>query len=97
MKSKGIIEAFTMGPPHTNTIVITAQIESGFFAGYDLFPFRRSPIPLGVTPHSTEASVGGCVNAGTSIGRRDTRCLSALQLETVREETGDCSEEAACD
>ncbi|GFU36866.1 hypothetical protein TNCV_3580741 [Trichonephila clavipes] len=30
MSTKGRIKAFTTGSPHTNTFVITAEIESGF-------------------------------------------------------------------
>ncbi|GFS96601.1 hypothetical protein TNCV_3943911 [Trichonephila clavipes] len=33
------IEAFTTCPPHTHTIVITAQVESSFVAEDDLVPF----------------------------------------------------------
>ncbi|GFU71823.1 uncharacterized protein TNCV_2033641 [Trichonephila clavipes] len=56
-KSKGRIEAFTTGSPHTNTIIITAEIESGFVAKDDLVPFRCSPVSC-ATPLQTEASMG---------------------------------------
>ncbi|GFW06637.1 hypothetical protein TNCV_2189701 [Trichonephila clavipes] len=39
---EGGIETFTVGPPHTYTIVLTAQIESGFVAEDDLIPFSYS-------------------------------------------------------
>ncbi|GFW68349.1 uncharacterized protein TNCV_2263381 [Trichonephila clavipes] len=59
-----------MGFPHTNTTVITAEIESGFVAkddlvpflesGFvtkdDLVPFRCSPVSSCVAPLQTEAS-----------------------------------------
>ncbi|GFT74026.1 hypothetical protein TNCV_3707621 [Trichonephila clavipes] len=48
------IEAFTTGPPDTNAIIITAEIESRFD---DLVLFRCSPIPSCVTPLQTVASV----------------------------------------
>ncbi|GFW04125.1 uncharacterized protein TNCV_2668901 [Trichonephila clavipes] len=39
-----MIEAFTTGSPHTNTITITAKIESGFVAKDNLVPFHYSPV-----------------------------------------------------
>ncbi|GFX73960.1 uncharacterized protein TNCV_2954451, partial [Trichonephila clavipes] len=45
--------------PHTNTIVITAEIESGFVAKDDLVPFRCSPVSSCAAPLQTEASMGG--------------------------------------
>ncbi|GFW54325.1 uncharacterized protein TNCV_3702861 [Trichonephila clavipes] len=42
-KAKAGLRGIT-GFPHTNTIVITAAIESGFVAKDDLVPFRCSPI-----------------------------------------------------
>ncbi|GFX00169.1 hypothetical protein TNCV_296581 [Trichonephila clavipes] len=46
-----------MGTPLTNTIVITAQIESGFVAKDDLAPFHFSPVSSCVAPLQTEASM----------------------------------------
>ncbi|GFV59719.1 hypothetical protein TNCV_1907901 [Trichonephila clavipes] len=60
LKIKGRIEAFRTGSPHTNTIVITSEIESGFVAKDDLVPFRCSLVSLCVAPLQTEASMGGC-------------------------------------
>ncbi|GFU88549.1 uncharacterized protein TNCV_4442261 [Trichonephila clavipes] len=53
-KSKGRIETFTPGSPHTNTIVITTEIESGFVAKDDLVPFRCCPVSSCVAPLQTE-------------------------------------------
>ncbi|GFV12991.1 hypothetical protein TNCV_3175261 [Trichonephila clavipes] len=53
------IEAFTTGPPHTNTIVITAEIESGLVAKDDLIPFCCSLVSSCVAPLQTEASMSG--------------------------------------
>ncbi|GFX00046.1 uncharacterized protein TNCV_3080421 [Trichonephila clavipes] len=49
----GEIEAFTDGSPHTKTIVIIAEIESGFVSKDNLVPFRCSPSFLirGTTPN----------------------------------------------
>ncbi|GFX81241.1 hypothetical protein TNCV_1828781 [Trichonephila clavipes] len=60
-KAKNRIEAFTMRFSHTNTIVITAEIESGFFfdAKDDLVPFCCSPVSSCVALLQTEASMGG--------------------------------------
>ncbi|GFV30344.1 uncharacterized protein TNCV_98191 [Trichonephila clavipes] len=52
------IEAFTTGSPHTNTIVITAEIKYGFVAKYELVSFRCNPVSSCVEPFQTEASMG---------------------------------------
>ncbi|GFX51628.1 hypothetical protein TNCV_5013321 [Trichonephila clavipes] len=44
-KVKAELSRSTSGPPHTNTIVLTSQIECRFVAEGDLIPFRCSPIP----------------------------------------------------
>ncbi|GFV83259.1 hypothetical protein TNCV_1899851 [Trichonephila clavipes] len=46
--------------PHTNTIVITVDIESGFVAKDKLVPFHCSPVSSYTAPLQTEASMGGC-------------------------------------
>ncbi|GFT79020.1 hypothetical protein TNCV_3093981 [Trichonephila clavipes] len=56
---KGRIEAFTTGSAHTNTIVITAEITSGFVAKDDLVAFRCSSVSLCAAPLQTEALMGG--------------------------------------
>ncbi|GFU88679.1 hypothetical protein TNCV_4443561 [Trichonephila clavipes] len=53
------IEAFTTGSPHTNTIVITAEIESGFVAKDDLLRFCCSPVSSCAAPLQTKASMAG--------------------------------------
>ncbi|GFV50824.1 hypothetical protein TNCV_4237791 [Trichonephila clavipes] len=58
-ENKGWIEAFPTGPPHTNTIAITAEIESGFVAKDDLVPFHCSTVSSWVAPLQTDASIGG--------------------------------------
>ncbi|GFY19597.1 uncharacterized protein TNCV_4647691 [Trichonephila clavipes] len=58
-KVKGRIEAFTTGPPHTNTIVFTAEIESGFVAKDDLIPFQCSTVSSCAAPLRTITSMGG--------------------------------------
>ncbi|GFV41204.1 hypothetical protein TNCV_2979581 [Trichonephila clavipes] len=57
-----------MGPPHTNTIVLTAQIESKFITEDDLVPFRCSPIPLCATPLQTEAPGSGVLLSAHVMG-----------------------------
>ncbi|GFY05398.1 uncharacterized protein TNCV_960941 [Trichonephila clavipes] len=57
--SKGGIEALTTGSPHTNTIVTTADIESGFVAKDDLVPFRCSPVSSCVAPLTPNGGVDG--------------------------------------
>ncbi|GFU98654.1 transposon Ty3-G Gag-Pol polyprotein [Trichonephila clavipes] len=59
LKSKGRIVAFTTGSPHTNTIVIAAEIESEFVAKNELVPFRSSPVSSCVALLQTVASMGG--------------------------------------
>ncbi|GFX48077.1 uncharacterized protein TNCV_4114121 [Trichonephila clavipes] len=53
---------------HTNTIVITAEIESGFVAKDDLVPFRYSPVFSCVAPFQTEVSIEdtGAPNEGAT-------------------------------
>ncbi|GFW30750.1 hypothetical protein TNCV_4088701 [Trichonephila clavipes] len=55
----GRIEAFTTGSLHTNTIVITAEIEFGFVAEDDLVPLRYSSVSSCAAPLLTETSLGG--------------------------------------
>ncbi|GFX61527.1 hypothetical protein TNCV_2745021 [Trichonephila clavipes] len=50
---------FTSDSPHTNTIAITAEIESGFVSKDELVPFRCSLVFSCTAPIQTEASVGG--------------------------------------
>ncbi|GFX70128.1 hypothetical protein TNCV_4615661 [Trichonephila clavipes] len=86
LKSKGRIEALTTGSPHTSTIVITAEIESGFVAKDDLVPFRCSSVSSCAAPLHMEASMSGrqgqhtyCVILLTS---EDTTCawMAAIWL-----------------
>ncbi|GFW35881.1 hypothetical protein TNCV_1927121 [Trichonephila clavipes] len=64
--NKSRIEAFTAGFPHTNTILTTAEIESGLVAKDDLVPFRCSPVSLCAAPLQTETSMG-CHEPGPSV------------------------------
>ncbi|GFV40514.1 hypothetical protein TNCV_2500411 [Trichonephila clavipes] len=43
-----------MGSPHSYTIVITTQIESGFVSEDDLIPFACNLVPLSVPAFQTE-------------------------------------------
>ncbi|GFY10155.1 hypothetical protein TNCV_360221 [Trichonephila clavipes] len=86
-----MIKAFTTGSPHTNTIVTTAEIESGFVAKDDLVLFRCSPAASCSAPFQTEASMDSSRN-----GRRDPKCPSARLLRMVREDTGTHNEGATC-
>ncbi|GFW71108.1 uncharacterized protein TNCV_91511 [Trichonephila clavipes] len=45
-----------VGSPHTNTIVITVEIEFGFVTKDNLVPFRCSSVSSCVAPLQTEAS-----------------------------------------
>ncbi|GFS78109.1 uncharacterized protein TNCV_4548951 [Trichonephila clavipes] len=58
-RCKAKLVTFTTGSPHTNTIVITAEIESGFFAKDELVPFRCSPVSSCTASLQTEESMGG--------------------------------------
>ncbi|GFX78863.1 uncharacterized protein TNCV_4158331 [Trichonephila clavipes] len=94
LQSKGRIEAFTTGSPHTNTIVITSERESGFVTKDDLVPFRCSLISSCVAPLQTEASMGG--HQGQHRNGRDPKCPSARRLCMVREDTWAPNEGATC-
>ncbi|GFS88868.1 hypothetical protein TNCV_3569641 [Trichonephila clavipes] len=67
-----------MGSPHTNTIVITAEIESGLVTKDNLVPFRCSPVSFCAAPHQTEVSMVGRTillerRQTKSVGRWDSR------------------------
>ncbi|GFX43474.1 uncharacterized protein TNCV_4874941 [Trichonephila clavipes] len=93
--TNGRIEAFTTGPLHANTIVITAETKSRFVAKDNLVPFRCSPVSSCAAPLQTEASVEG-VKGSTRNGRHDPKCLSARCLRIVLEDTWALSEGATC-
>ncbi|GFV82029.1 hypothetical protein TNCV_3152271 [Trichonephila clavipes] len=57
--NKGSIEAFTTGFRYTETIVITAEIESGYVAKDDQVPFRCSQASSCTAPLQTEAPMVG--------------------------------------
>ncbi|GFW51118.1 uncharacterized protein TNCV_3594001 [Trichonephila clavipes] len=90
-----MIEAFTTGSPHTNSIVITAEIESGFVVKDDLVPCRCSPVSSCAAPLQMEASMGGC-QGNTRNGRRDHKCPSVRHLRIVGEDTDAPSEGTTC-
>ncbi|GFS60569.1 uncharacterized protein TNCV_5073501 [Trichonephila clavipes] len=73
--------------PHTNTIVITAEIESGFFAKDDLFHSAAVQFPR-AWHHSKRRRRLVDVKNSRSNGRRDPKCLSARCFHMVREDTG---------
>ncbi|GFS79702.1 uncharacterized protein TNCV_4241511 [Trichonephila clavipes] len=50
-----VLRINTRGSPHTNSIVTTAEIESGFVDKDDLVPFRCTPVSSCVAPLQTEA------------------------------------------
>ncbi|GFU87664.1 uncharacterized protein TNCV_2935861 [Trichonephila clavipes] len=52
-------KAFTTRSLYTNTIVIPAEIESGFVAKDDLISFRCSPVSSCSAQLQTEVSMGG--------------------------------------
>ncbi|GFT86425.1 hypothetical protein TNCV_3259271 [Trichonephila clavipes] len=77
-----------MGPPHTNTIAVTAQIESRLVAEDHIVPFRCSPIPSCATPLQMKGSVCRLICSPP----RDTRCRSVRRLAMVREDSRTSSE-----
>ncbi|GFS61647.1 hypothetical protein TNCV_4312981 [Trichonephila clavipes] len=84
-----------MGSPHTNTIVITAEIESGFVAKDGLVPFHCSPDSSCAAPLQTEASMSGCQGQHKN-RHRDPKSSSVRRLRMVREDTGAPNEGANC-
>ncbi|GFV68286.1 hypothetical protein TNCV_1875681 [Trichonephila clavipes] len=68
-----------------NTIIITAEIESGFVAKDDLVPFRCSPRSR---HHSKRRSRWVDFKGSTRNGRHDPKCPLAWLLRMVREVTG---------
>ncbi|GFV50613.1 hypothetical protein TNCV_2212761 [Trichonephila clavipes] len=87
--SKGSIAAFTTGSSHTNTIVITAEIESGFARRKrrpGSVPLQSSFLVSGTTPKRRRRWVS--VKGSTRNRRRDSKCPSVRRLRMVREDTG---------
>ncbi|GFV30009.1 uncharacterized protein TNCV_3100861 [Trichonephila clavipes] len=90
-----MIEAFTTGSSHTNTIVITAEIESGFVAKDDLVSFRCRPISSCRDLSKRRRRWVG-VKGSTHNRRSDLKCPSARHLRMVREDTRALSDGAIC-
>ncbi|GFW67491.1 uncharacterized protein TNCV_3391621 [Trichonephila clavipes] len=94
--NKSRIEAFTTGSPHSNTIVVTVEIESRdsslntTWFHSTAFQFPR------VRHHSKRRRSWVGVKSSTSNGCRDHRCSSARRLRMVREDTGAPNEGATC-
>ncbi|GFU41953.1 hypothetical protein TNCV_361011 [Trichonephila clavipes] len=80
---KGRIEAFTTWS-HTNTIVITAEIESGFVTKDDLAPFRCSPVSSCADTTLNGGVDGLASRAAHRNGRRDPQCPSARRFRIIR-------------
>ncbi|GFV81947.1 uncharacterized protein TNCV_3151451 [Trichonephila clavipes] len=91
---QGRIESITTGS-HTRTIVITAEIESGFVTKDNLAPFHCSPVSSGVH-HSKQSCRWVGVKGSTPNGRRDPKCPSARRLRMVREDTGTIGVDTNC-
>ncbi|GFU38988.1 hypothetical protein TNCV_2144351 [Trichonephila clavipes] len=72
---------------HEHTIVLIAEIESGFVAKDDLVPFRSSQVSSCVVPILTQALMGG-LKGSTGNGRLDPKCPSARQIRMVLEDIG---------
>ncbi|GFV50108.1 uncharacterized protein TNCV_3646101 [Trichonephila clavipes] len=94
-----MIEAFTKGSPHTSAIVITAEIESGFFLCVSLkttwFHSAAVQFPR-VRHHSKRRPRWVGVKGSPRNGHRDPKCPSTRRLRMVREDTGAPSEGATC-
>ncbi|GFS70718.1 uncharacterized protein TNCV_498071 [Trichonephila clavipes] len=87
-------KALNTGSSHKNTIVITAEIEPGYFAKDDMVQFHCIPVSSSVAPLHTEASwMGVC---STRNGRSDPKCPSARHLRMIREYTSASSKGATC-
>ncbi|GFV73064.1 uncharacterized protein TNCV_299011 [Trichonephila clavipes] len=85
-----------MGSPNTNTIVITAEIESGFVSKDDLVPFRCTVQLPRARHHSKRRLRWVGVKGSTRNGCRDPKYPSARRLRTVGEDRGAPSEGANC-
>ncbi|GFX93449.1 hypothetical protein TNCV_1093891 [Trichonephila clavipes] len=67
------------GISHTNTIVITAEIESGFVTKDDLVPFHCSPVSSCAAPLLTGASMGPTeIDTGSYKEDLPTRIINTL-------------------
>ncbi|GFW65396.1 uncharacterized protein TNCV_396621 [Trichonephila clavipes] len=77
-----------MGSPHTSTIVITTEIESGFIAKDDLILFHCTVQFPRAWHHSKQRRRWVGVKNSTRNGLRDPKCPSARRYRMVREDTG---------
>ncbi|GFY32794.1 uncharacterized protein TNCV_4639001 [Trichonephila clavipes] len=64
-KAKAGLRRSPRGLPIRNTIVISAEIESGFVTKDELVPFHFSPVSSCAVPLQTEASMGGRLGEDT--------------------------------
>ncbi|GFV97511.1 uncharacterized protein TNCV_2040191 [Trichonephila clavipes] len=90
-----LIEAFTTGSPHTNTIVITAEVESGFVAKTTWFHSASVQFPR-AWHHSKRRRRWVGVKGSTLNGCHEPKRPSARRLRMVREDTGAPNEGATC-
>ncbi|GFV06746.1 uncharacterized protein TNCV_1611591 [Trichonephila clavipes] len=91
-----LIEAFTTESPNANTIVITAEIESGFSSlKTTWFHFAAVQFPR-ARHHSKRRRQWVGVKGSSRNGRRDPKCPLARCLRMVREDTGAPGEGATC-
>ncbi|GFX18368.1 uncharacterized protein TNCV_4306691 [Trichonephila clavipes] len=95
---KGRIEEFTTGSPYTNTIVITAEIKSGFaLASLKKTWFHSAAVHF---PHAWHHSKLRrrwlAVKGSKRNGRHDPKCPSGRHLRMDREDTGAPNEGATC-
>ncbi|GFX56490.1 hypothetical protein TNCV_74361 [Trichonephila clavipes] len=72
-----------MGSPHTNTIVVAAEIESGFDAKDGMVPFRCSPVPSSVASLQLEKTQGPLVKKLSGSEWRSMKQL-AVRVHFVR-------------
>ncbi|GFW69635.1 hypothetical protein TNCV_489791 [Trichonephila clavipes] len=81
--SEGRIKTFTTGPPHTYTIVITAQIETRFCTEDGLIPFGCSQILLSTTPLQMEGTPRDGMDSDTETRSESAACVWTADNEIV--------------
>ncbi|GFU45415.1 uncharacterized protein TNCV_3625451 [Trichonephila clavipes] len=90
-----MIDAFTTRSPHTNTIVITAEIESRFVAKMAWFHSAAVQFPR-ARHHSKRRRLWVGIKRSTRNGCRVPKCPYTRRIRMVPEDTGAPNEGATC-
>ncbi|GFU37885.1 hypothetical protein TNCV_1063861 [Trichonephila clavipes] len=95
-KANAGLTRFTTGSPHTNTILITAEIEYGFVGKTTTVPFRCSPVSSSVAPLLNGGVDGWASKAAHVMGVAILNVLQPSTLVWFKKTQKPPSESATC-